>query len=175
MTLSAAVPMVPQVSQNWTAQWGVPSLTLNPGATGSATLKVTASASAPPGAYAVGATSSNATSGLRAAALATDTIVSNLSVIVWPDAASYTAGKVVYICADVLAGPSLLASAKVTITLKRPDGTTMKSWSANTDASGVAKVSVNLGPAPRPGTYSITAAASKNGLAGSASSTFVVQ
>jgi uncharacterized protein YfaS (alpha-2-macroglobulin family) len=108
-----------------------------------------------------------------ASTAATVVLVSGLSVTVATDQASYTRGQTVTLTADVSANGSPAVNASVTFTITKPNGTVVKQ-TATTGASGTAVSKLRLKQNDPVGTYQVRADATLNGLAGSATTSFMV-
>ena len=82
------------------------------------------------------------------------------------------AGNGYQFTATVLAGSSPVTGASVSFTVTNPQGG-QKVLSATTGSGGVAKVKYSVTKNDPAGTYSVSAVATKNGLSGSGTGTFV--
>jgi hypothetical protein len=162
------------VPAGWSATLAATSLSVSPGASASTTMNVTAPVGTPAASYSLVATATNsAASGYSGSGAATETVTADLSVTVSTDAAAYLRGNSVSMSVLVRQGSSPIASAKVTLTLTKPDGTTQK-WTPTTSGSGLAKQSVKIGSNWPRGTYMVSAVATKNAGSGSGATSFVV-
>jgi len=165
-SLQASVPT------GWTGTFGVPSLTLNPGASGSTSFTVTSPASATAGSYTISVTATNGS--YAGSASVTEMLVTSLSVAVTTDQSSYKGGQWVTVSAIVKAGQSPASTASVIFTITNPVGGVV-TGTANTDANGTAMFKFHLKGNDPIGQWSVQADATLNGLSGTNTATFMVQ
>jgi hypothetical protein len=151
------------VPTGWSATFVQTSLTIAPGASASTTLTVTPTAGS--GSVTASAARVN-TAGPGGSASATVNAVSSLAV-----GLSIVKTNAYVISATVKAGSSVVSGARVTFALRSPAGK-LSSYSATTNGSGLAKVTVRLKAKDPRGTYSVTATATSGALSGTASGTF---
>src|SRR5204862_7231258 len=122
--------------------------------------------------------SATATSGvnpaLSATGFATESIIAGLSVTVSTNMSTYVTGDTVVISVLLRLGTAPITGTKVTIVMTKPNGSTQK-WSPSTDANGLAKTSFKIGSSFPRGTAVVTATATKTGLTGSGSASFIVE
>jgi hypothetical protein len=158
--LSSSVPT------GWTATLDRPSLTLEPGASGSAGLVLTPAPGATGNFGFAAAAKRSGAAGAQANGSAV--VVDGLLVTV----AAGSAGRSGYtLTAKVMAGGRSVAGANVTFTLVSPNLSTV--WlGALTDAYGVASAKWRPRKTDVPGTYQVKAEASASGLTGTGSATF---
>jgi hypothetical protein len=158
----------------WGATLAATSLSVSPGASASTTMNVTAPVGTPALSYSLVVTATNsAVSGYSGSGTATETVTADLAVTVSTDAAAYLRGNSVSMSVLVRQGSSPIASAKVTLTLTRPDGITQK-WTPTTNGSGIARQSVKIANTWPRGTYMLSAVATKNAASGRGATSFVV-
>ncbi|MBI3302907.1 MAG: peptidase M11 [Deltaproteobacteria bacterium] len=164
------------VLDGWIAVFASPTLTLSPGANASTTLRVTSPASAADGFYPVGVEAMNSANPTYfAAPSATYAIASTLNMTVSSDRPSYTRGQWVSLAAQVSFAGSPVANARVTFTLRRPNGR-VTTKSVLTGSDGVATVRFLLKAKSPVGTYEVTAKArQKRVVVGSATTSFTVE
>jgi hypothetical protein len=172
------------VQSGWSYTQDVTALALNPGSSGSMTLTVTAPATTPPASYQllVGATNAGATaySGLGSA---TETVtappppppVNTFTASVSTTAPIYVNGNTVIANVLVQNNGAPVASAAVTITMTRPNGTVQK-ITGNTSSTGLLKKTLfKVGNSSPRGTYVLNVTATKNGLSATTTTNFDVQ
>ena len=169
-TVGASVPA------GWPVVYGGSPVAVAPGATGTVTVDVTSATSATDGFYTIGVTATDAADGTRAATgSATYVIPSALSVSVASDQASYQRNQVVVLTTTVLNNGAPVSGASITVTLKRPNGSTT-TMSATTGATGAAVVKYRIKKQDPTGIYQASSSVSLSGTAnGSASTSFAVQ
>ena len=158
--LSSSVPA------GWLATLDRPSLTLEPGASGSAGLVLTPAPGATGAFGFVAAAKRSGAAGAQASGSAV--VVDGLLVTV----AAGAGGKSGYtLTAKVLANGQPVAGANVSFTVVSPNLSTV--WlGALTDASGVARARWRPRKTDVPGTYQVKAEANASGLTGTGSATF---
>ena len=168
--VSAAVPA------GWFAGLSAPQLALNPGETGSVTVDVTSTASAADGFYDVvlattrGATVSTSTTYV---VQAPQPPPAPPVVTVSTEAAGYVGGQTVKMKASVVSSGARVSGTAVTFQVQAPDGS-VRTLSAQTDAAGIAAVSLKLARKAKVGTWSVRAVSSVGGVSGAGSATFIV-
>lgn len=175
---AASFDLQPQLPAGWTAALSVPSVTLDPGATASVPLSVSSASTATAGSYTIGVrttprdAAANAATASSSYTVAAATSVSSSSVST--DRSSYARGDSVRMSATILVGGRPAAKARVTFTLRKPDGS-LVTQSATTSATGVASASYRLGRRDPSGAWLLNGSASPSGSATSAQTGFGVQ
>jgi len=170
-TLARSVP------SGWTGTLSATTLTLAPGATGTATLAVTSPATAAAGSYGIGVGSSSADGSIHtknasstyqvAAPVMTETVSTSKT--------TYRAGETVTMTARVLLNGVPVSGAAVNFTALKPNKVNKVILNATTDANGYAKASFVAGSgASSIGTYSLTATATSGSMTKTATTTFSV-
>ena len=174
-TLQASVPA------GFSAVYANPALAVAPGQTASTTVSVTSATSLGAGFYTVGLMASGSPAGQTGSTSTTYVVMAppppppaSLSVSVSTDQASYPRDKPVGVTTTVLSNGTGVAGANVTLTLVKPDGTSV-TRKVVTDTSGVAKFTFAKKQHSQPGTYQVRATATANGLTSQASTTFTGQ
>jgi hypothetical protein len=173
--LASAVPT------GWGTVLGTTLLAVDAGSSASTTMTVTAPAGTAAASYQLSGTATN--SGFptfSASGTATETITAPppppaFTASVSTNASTYVNGNTVV--ATVLAqnNGAPVASAAVTITMTRPNGTVQR-ITGTTSSTGVLKKNLfKVGNTSPKGTYQLDVVATKSGLSGSASTTFQVQ
>jgi hypothetical protein len=168
--VSAALP-----SDLWRSVTSPAILQLGPSGTGTATVDVTSAPSAADSFYGLTFGVTRLDGRDAASAPATYVVASTLSVGVSTAAATYSRNQTVKIAAVVSSAGSPASGVPVTITVKSSNGSTAKSTVVTTDVSGKASFSYKLAAKPAAGTWTVTAAASFNGVKGQALTTFAVK
>ncbi|MFC5595820.1 NEW3 domain-containing protein, partial [Lysobacter niastensis] len=172
------------VPAGWTGTLSAGSVSLAPGASGSATLQVTSSATAAAGGYGIGTgVSSAAGSAHTASASATYTVAApaapaptTLTETLTPSQSVYNAGTKVAMTARVLKAGVAVKGASVRFEAVKPDGVTKIAGTVITDASGYAKWSFVSGTGPSSiGSYKAKSVATSGTATVTASTTFQVK
>jgi hypothetical protein len=151
----------------------VAALTIAPGSSASATLRVTAAATAGEGFYPVRATATP-DGGAALTSSGTFAVSTAFTVTVTTDASTYGRSDTVVMTARVLSGGAAAPGVPVTFTVTRADSSTVTS-TATTDGSGRAVSSLRLQGKEPSGTWRVLARASSGGITGSGSATFAVR
>jgi hypothetical protein len=152
-------------SYGWPSVFAAPSLKVAPGATASTSLTVTPSSTGTTKVTASAARSGSSGSGGSGYA----TLTSSLSSLSVSLSIVKTTGYVM--TATVKSGTSAVPGAPVKFSVRNPLGAT-KTYSATTNSSGVAKVTVWLRYYDPKGIYTVAATASAGGLTGTATGSF---
>lgn len=155
---------------------------VNPGATSSASVLMTASSSASAGFYPVAAVADNSSAPtVTGTASGTVAIVSTVAAVTVTDRASYALPKkrnqtaYVTISTTVTSSGSAVAGAAVSVQVTTPNGA-VGTLSGTSGSNGVATVSYPLTQRASPvGTYAVKSTATVGGMTGSGSTSFVVQ
>jgi M6 family metalloprotease-like protein len=156
----------------WLGTFSTPSLTLNPGQIGSATLTEAVPVTASPGMYTLGAIAASSSYAGSATASAT---VAALSVSIAVSGSIFAAHQTVPISANVMYGGAPAVGASVSFTVTKPGGSTV-TGTAMADSNGKAAWSYKVAQKDPLGTYSVVAKATSNGHAAiSSSAVFLVQ
>jgi gametolysin peptidase M11/alpha-galactosidase-like protein len=167
--LQASVP------SDWLASLGQPTLTINPGASATTTLVVASPMTAVSGTYTVGVMASKmlqpAYSGSATGAYV---ISSPPSLTVSSSQARYLRNQTAAISALVSADGHAVAGAAVAFTMTKSNGATVKG-SGTTGSNGVATFKYTLRRKDPIGTYQVLAKTSVNGIAVSATTSFVIE
>jgi hypothetical protein len=165
----------------WKVKIGSSTLTIPPGGQASTTIAVTSPASVSDGFYSieVGVAKQENTAALASlvSSSATYAVSSALEVSLAPVQFSYVPGQAlpVPVTVQVLFADAPIEKVKVTFSLLRPNGRTVKK-SATTGADGMATVQFLLKGKDLTGAYQLTATGKqKRSLLGSAATTFTVQ
>lgn len=165
------------VPAGWSASLASAAVSLAPSASTTVPLSITSAATAAEGAYAftVAATnraapgySGNVNGSYQVAAPAL------LSSTVNTDRANYVRGDTVRMSTTVLSAGKPVAKARVSFTLRRPDGS-VTVQSATTSAAGVATSSYRVGRRDPIGIWEVNSAASAAGATSTSSAGFAVQ
>jgi hypothetical protein len=174
--LQAAAPT------GWAAIFDISSVTLAPGASVDASLSVYPPPDAVAGFYSLPVTAANhAEPSYAATSLGTIVLVDSLAVGVSFDKNPpvYRRNQTVRISTAVTAptGTADAAGVAVTLTIQKPTtkGDGVVTVTGTTDASGKFVYSLRMKPNDPTGTWTVNAAASKNGVVGAAFATFAVQ
>jgi hypothetical protein len=164
------------VPSGWAGGLGASSLTLAPGAAGSASFTVTSPASATNGFYTVTVNASDAAQPTHlGSASATDVVMSSLTTTVATNQLTYNRPETVTITTTVLANGAPVSGASVSVTVTKSNGASTK-LAATTGASGVAMVTLSLKQKDPAGTYQVVSTATvTGGLSGQAKATFGVK
>ena len=167
--LSDAVP------SGWIAVLGAQSLTLAPGAHGSANLQVTSPVGTANGYYNFSATATNASAPSYAATASGTYVVSNvtLTMTVTTNSQSYTRGQTVTVTSTVLANGQPQPGAGVTVVITKSDHTTV-TLTGTTGSAGTSVVTYRLRTHDPTGTYTVQSSASYGGQQAQASTSFTV-
>ena len=164
------------VPQGWTALLGAPSLTLSPGASGSAGLQVTSPGGTPDGFYQVTQAATNtADPTYSGSAQSTYVIASSLSVSVSSGQGTYSRNQTATLTATVNGGTAPVSGASVAFTVTGPGGVVAATGTATTNSSGQAVYKFRLQKRDPVGTYAVSAKATLGSVTGTASASFQVQ
>ncbi|QSX78973.1 NEW3 domain-containing protein [Agrilutibacter solisilvae] len=163
----------------WTGALSGSSLTLSPGATGTATLGVTSPASAAAGSYAVGVgTGSPAGSLHTASASATYSVAATggaLSQTLGTDKLNYLRGETVYMSARITSAGVALNAASVKFTVSLPAGSPVVIMAVS-GSDGYARATYRLAKGKSAaGNYGLRADATGNGATATTSTAFAVK
>jgi hypothetical protein len=156
--LSASTPF------GWPASYAQPNLTVAPGITSATSLNVTPSSTG--SGTVISSLARVNTSGPGGSGSATVSAAASLNVSL-----TIVRTKAYQISATVTAGSNPVSGTPVTFAVRSPVGD-LTNYSAATNTSGVAKITVRLRGKDPKGTYVVTATASGAGLTGSASGSF---
>jgi Gametolysin peptidase M11 len=163
------------VPTGWSSGFGNGSMGLAPGASGTTTLSIASSASAPSGTYAVGASAVNAADAqYGASASGSYAVAATLSTSVSTSRASYAVRDTIGATAKVFAGSTPVANANVTFVFVKPDGSSVDK-SAVTDASGAAVVNYRTSRRDPVGSWQVKDTASQGAAQASAIAGFTLQ
>jgi hypothetical protein len=163
----------------WTAAFGVPTLTLGPGASAFTTFTVTSPASVTGTSYGfpvVVTNSANASYQATSSAVyvvGSPAVGSALDVLVSTDKLSYSTNQTVSVTARAGSGGAPVSNASVTFTMVKSDGTAV-SQTATTDSAGSAVGKFRIKRQDPAGGYKARAEATKTPLSGSAATSFTV-
>jgi hypothetical protein len=157
----------------WTVTVTPASLSLAPGASGTATVRLT-SPSVQPGSYAFTASAADTTSGLQAQAPASYRVASAPSISLSSDRASYPRNQNVVLTARVLSGGLPLAGATVSFVVTKSNGA-RATGSATTGADGRATYQLRLKKNDPVGSYQASGTTTTAGATVSAATGFTVQ
>lgn len=163
------------VPAGWTATYGGSPMTIAPGVSASATVRVTSPTSAAPGFYTIGVTAKDTLDATRSST-ASRTYVVGTSLTVTPaaDRAVYLRGATVTITTTVRAGTSPVASAGVTVTITRANGSKV-ALLATTGSTGVAVVTYRITNWEKRGVWQVTSSATTGSVSGTGATSFTVQ
>jgi uncharacterized membrane protein len=170
-TLARSVP------SGWTGTLSATTISLAPGASGSATLAVTSPATAAAGSYGIGVGSSSASdaSHTKNASATYQVAAPVMTETVSTSKTTYRAGETVTMTARVLLNGVPVSGAAVNFTALKPNRVNKVILNATTDANGYAKASFVAGSGTSSiGTYQLTATATHNGQTKTATTTFSV-
>lgn len=170
------------VPAGWAAVVSPTSLTLAPGASGSATITVYSAPTAPPGLYTYPVTATNgAASAYTESTSVTTMVVGSLTVALLFDKNppvyrnNQWAMLTTFVGAADASGKVVgAAGVSVTLTIKNPAGAT-STVTGITDAAGKLVYSYRVKAKDPAGTWQVTAGATKSGVSGTASGFFTVQ
>lgn len=160
----------------WSGSVGSASLTLAPGASGSASFTVGAPATAVAGSYPVSAKAVNGANTVLAGSggVTLTLAVPTLAATAGTNKAAYTRNDTVLMSSSVSANGAPVAGASVSFTLVRADGSTV-TQSATTNSAGLASGSYRIGRKDAAGAWQLRALTTRSGATASASSAFNVQ
>lgn len=169
------------VPTGWTGTLSTSSVSLAPGATGYATLRVTSPVSAKAASYNIGAGTSSAVGSKHTASKSISYSVKapvatapTLSGTISTGSSTYRAGKKVRMIASVLQNGKPIAGATVRFTLTKPNGIKIIE-TATTDSYGQARWNFITGTGPSSiGKYNAAYVATKDSATTQASTTFTV-
>ena len=163
------------VPAGWTALLGIPSLTLSPGASGSAGLQVASPVGTPDGFYQVTETASNtAAPTYQGSTQSTYVVASSLSVSVSASQASYSRNQAATLTATVNGGTGTVSGASVVFTITRPNGS-VATGTATTNSSGQATYKLRIQKRDPVGTYAVSVKATLGNVSGTATTSFQVK
>ncbi len=157
----------------WTVTVTPASLSLAPGASGTATVRLT-SPSVQPGSYAFTASAADTTSGLQAQAPASYRVASAPSISLSSDRASYPRNQNVVLTARVLSGGLPLSGAMVSFVVTKSNGV-RATGSATTGVDGRATYQLRLKKSDPVGSYQASSTTTTAGATVSAATGFTVQ
>jgi hypothetical protein len=160
------------VPSGWGAAFSPTSVSLSPGASGTATLTLTAP-SGTSGTFPFTVTATDSSSGLSRSATGSVTVATNLTVTA---SATYTASgntRSASIKVTAKVGNQVAAGAAITVVVTSPKGATT-TLTATAGADGSATVKLSLKPRDPSGTYQVKATASGFGATGQATTSFLV-
>lgn len=166
-TLASTVP------SGWTASFDAPALTLEPGSSGTATMRVTSPGTATSGTFTVSTRATDsATASRSATGSASYTVAPGPapSLQITTNQTSYSRGSTVTATALLTVGGVPGTGAAVTFVFRKANGTTTTS-SAVTDTTGRASAQLRLRAKDPAGTYQVTATSGS----ATASTTFTVR
>ncbi len=167
------------VPSGWTGTLSATSLSLAPGATGSATLTVKSPTTAAAGSYGIGVgTSSRVDTDHKKGVSATYSVAgatTGLAETLSTSKASYKAGETVTITARVTKNGVAVSGASVSFTALKPNKVNTVDLRGTTDSNGYARVSFVSGTGSSSiGTYELTAVATSGSLTATTKKTFSV-
>jgi hypothetical protein len=170
--LQAAIP------SGWTAALSAGTVSVAPGASGSATVNVTSPTSAADGYYTITVTATDAANATRAATAAATYVIStattSLGDSVSTNQTTYTRGQAVTITTTVQTNGAPVSGATVTVTVTRSNGS-KANLAATTGTNGVAVVKYQVKKQDPTGTYNVLSKAAVSTTSATASTTFAVQ
>jgi hypothetical protein len=167
-TLGAQPP-----STGWTVTVSPATLSLAPGASGTATVTLT-SPIVQPGAYSLTASATDTTSGLQAQASASYNVAGAPSITLSSDRSSYPRNQNVVLTARVLSGGQALPGVTVSFVVTKPNGA-RATGSATTGADGRATYQLRIKKSDPVGIYQSTGTTTAAGATVSAATSFTVQ
>jgi hypothetical protein len=163
------------VPAGWTALLGTPSLTLSPGAKGSAGLQVTSPGGTPDGFYQVTEIASNAAAPTyQGSAQSTYVVASSLSVSVSAGQASYNRNQFATLTAKVNGGTAPVSGASVVFTITKPGGG-VATGTATTKSNGQASYKLRIQKHDPVGTYGVNVKATLGNVSSTATTSFQVK
>jgi hypothetical protein len=173
---SSALTLAATVPSGWTSTLSSSSLSLAPGASGSAILQVTSPAGTANGFYNVGMSAENSSATSYAASASGTYVIGTAGITVTTNQASYSRGQTVSITVALSSGSSPVSGAGVTVNITKSNGSVV-TLTGTTGSNGTVVVSYKLKKTDPVGTYRITASSSAGGnsAAVSASTSFGVQ
>jgi len=176
---STSFTLARSVPTGWTGALSASTISLAPGASGTASLVVIPPATAAAGSYGIGAGASSSVGSVHTAnASSTYSVaaaVSSLSEALSTSKSSYKAGERVYISAHVTKGGVAVSGASVEFTALKPNKINTIELRGTTDSNGYARVSFVSGTGSSSiGTYELTSVATSGSLTTQAKSTFSV-
>jgi len=172
---ASAFAMAGTVPAGWPASLSGSSLTVAPGASGSASLQVSSPATAAPGTYSVSASGTNSSvSGYSGSASASYIVTSPLSITVTTDAAAYSRSQSVNVTATVTSAGSAVAGASVRLLFTEPDSSLLQ-YLVTTGSNGGATLKFRLGRKSPVGTYTVQASTTTSQGSAQATTSFHVQ
>ena len=167
--LQASVP------SGWLASLAPVTLSVNPGASVTATLQVTSPSNAASGTYNVGMTASNDTQpAYFGSGSGTYVVSSPPSITVSSNQASYSRNQTATVTASVSADGAAVVGASVSFTMTRSNGSSVTGI-ATTGSTGLATFKYTLRKKDPVGTYQVLSKTTANGVAASATTSFVVK
>ena len=163
------------VPAGWMALLGTPSLTLSPGASGSAGLQVASPGGTPDGFYQLSQAASNtAAPTYQGSTQSTYVVASSLSVSVSTGQATYSRNQFATMTATVRGGTAPVSGASVAFTVTKANGS-VATGTATTNSSGQASYKLRIQKQDTPGTYAVSVNATLGNVAGAATTSFQVQ
>jgi alpha-galactosidase-like protein len=163
------------VPAGWTALLPTSSLTLSPGASGSAGLQVASPAGTADGFYQLTQAATNsAAPTYTASTQSTYVVASSLVVTVSASQATYSRNQIATLTATVTGGTAPVSGASVAFTITKANGA-VTTGTATTNSSGQAVYKLRLGKHDPVGTYTVGVKATLGNIAGTASTSFQVQ
>jgi Gametolysin peptidase M11/NPCBM-associated, NEW3 domain of alpha-galactosidase len=166
--LTAVVP------NGWSSSFASPRITLGPSGNASTSWTVTPSAATSAGSYSLNLRATNLSELQHVGtAVASYTLGAAISTAVTTDKTSYRFGDTIGAIARVSSGAAAVANASVAFTFIKPNGATVVK-TANSDASGTARVVYKVARKDPAGDWYIHDTATVGGQAATASSAFTV-
>ena len=166
--LQASVP------SDWSSSLGQTTFSINPGASATTTLVVTSPSTAVSGTYAVGATAIKISQPVYSGSAAGSYVISSPpNINLSSSQASYSRNQTATVTALISVDGSPVAGRTVAFTMTRPNGTTV-TGSGLTGSNGMATFKHTFRKKDQPGTYRVLARVTVNGVAASATTSFIV-
>jgi hypothetical protein len=163
------------VPPGWTALLPTQSLSLSPGASGSAGLQVASPMGTPDGFYQLTQAATNSAAPVYAGSTqSTYVVASSLNVTVSPGQATYSRNQSASLTATVSGGTAPVSGASVAFTITKTNGA-VTTGTATTNSSGQAVYKFRLGKHDPVGEYTVDVKATLGNVAGAASTSFQVQ
>lgn len=161
------------VPSGWTAVYASSSVSLSPGASGSATLQVTAPSGTPNGTYTSGSSAANmSVTGFTAATSATETVYTPgpVTVAVTTSKSIYTGGQKILASVTVMSGTVPAIGASTTVKITKSNGSTV-TLNGTTGSNGIVTVSYQSKKNDPKGAWQVVASSGN----ASASTSFTVE
>lgn len=172
---SSTFNLADAVPAGWTALLPTQSLTLSPGASGSAGVQVASPMGTADGFYQVTQAATNAAAPTYAGSTqSTYVVASSLNVTVSPSQPTYNRNQSATLTATVTGGTAPVSGASVAFTITKTGGA-VTTGTATTNSSGQAVYKFRIGKHDPVGTYSVGVKATLGNVAGAASTSFQVQ